>query len=686
MRYRFLFVHTLILFAVASAFGANFAPTQLRLSAPSILSYRQDGSEGRFPVTVIGTPATVTFAIFTKGRGATVERLHGGYLGWHYVDRIDTCIYISAPYIFGTGQNTVIWNGRNENGRIVPNRDYTYYLWGYDHTSPGVIATHYIEPRRFARACIMIKDFDGRPIVNPIIFDGVPNTGVSTEPARVVRNKWVIGSDPEDRALIETTAYFSSGEAPRLTFHPDDRKYFFTESRKPGALVLRKWEWVPNGNSFLRTDWGLNGEAAYPTEVTVSEPPFCGPVSDGANLLFFPYLWPRGDSGIPSMSTGIAGVDVRDGSLVRKLNLSAWWSGPPDALYTQDNLEFRDGFLFANSPRSCLAQMIDPYTQDDTSLVRWANGFGDGIGDKSQRSDSPTWACFGSQQPPSPTSLSPDANLFSVFPATGLDAASFGVFTPDGTGVGYFTIPGMENGPVQALHVINYDSAFDGIYFGGVNAGGDSAGIRYTAFDSVKGLIAQAGDSFGNVGLLDPYEDDLWPAGSVRFIAWDGDSFQFLNIEFSADGGATWTTIAERVEVTKGYYRWTVPEIHSYRCRIRISDSNNIGYSQTSGFFTITGPTTISEEEESPRAFTVANYPNPFNPSTTISLTLPRAGQVSLAVYDVTGRKVAELARKFYPAGRHSVTWNATDCASGVYFCTLRVGEMVETRKMLLVR
>jgi hypothetical protein len=688
MRCCILLIPTLATFFAATSFGANFVPKQLRLSAPGTLYCRQDGSELKIPVTVNGTPATVILALFTKDRGKTVERLQGGYLGWHYVDLIDTCIYVSAPCIFGTGQNTVVWNGRNKNGRIPPNRDYTYYLWGYDHTSPGLIATRYIEPRRFARAHIRTRDVGGRPLANPVIADGVPDTGVSTTPVRVVRNKWRLGNDPEDRTLIETTTYSSSGDAPRLTFKPDDWRRFFTITRKPGAFVLGKWEWVPNGTAFLLTDWGNNGEVAYPTNVPDTEPPLGGPVSDEANLLFFPYLWPRGDSSIPSMKTGIACVDVNDGSLVRKLDFTGWWSGPPDALYTLHNLEFRDSFIFANSPRSCLAQMIDPYAQDDTRLARWANGFGDAIGDKIQTSGSQTWACFGSQQPPSPTSLSPDANRFSLFPATGLDAASFGAFTPDGTGIGYFTIPGMENGKVQALRIIDSGSAFDGIFFGGSDSAGDSAGIRYIACDSVKGMIAEAGDSFGVLRVLEPYEYDVWITGSVRFITWDGTIITFLRIEFSSDDGGTWSTIVDGVEAAKGYYRWTVPDVQSDRCRIRLINSENAAdtWQPISGLFSITGPSGVSEEKETPRVFTMANYPNPFNPSTTITFTLPRDGQVFLNVNNVTGRKVSELVQGFYPAGKHAVTWNAKECASGVYFCTLRAGERVETRKMLLVR
>ncbi len=67
------------------------------------------------------------------------------------------------------------------------------------------------------------------------------------------------------------------------------------------------------------------------------------------------------------------------------------------------------------------------------------------------------------------------------------------------------------------------------------------------------------------------------------------------------------------------------------------------------------------------------NYPNPFNPSTQIRFDLPEGGQMSLVVYDVLGRQVAELANGYHKAGNHSVTWNAAVQASGIYFARFNV-------------
>ncbi|MFQ5605799.1 MAG: right-handed parallel beta-helix repeat-containing protein [bacterium] len=85
------------------------------------------------------------------------------------------------------------------------------------------------------------------------------------------------------------------------------------------------------------------------------------------------------------------------------------------------------------------------------------------------------------------------------------------------------------------------------------------------------------------------------------------------------------------------------------------------------------------------------NYPNPFNPSTTIRFELPLKAEVKITVYDLIGRKVAILVEAEYAAGEHSVFWDGRDqhgrtVGSGVYFVKMQAGRFVQTNKMALVR
>jgi len=87
-----------------------------------------------------------------------------------------------------------------------------------------------------------------------------------------------------------------------------------------------------------------------------------------------------------------------------------------------------------------------------------------------------------------------------------------------------------------------------------------------------------------------------------------------------------------------------------------------------------------------PETFGLSNHPNPFNPSTTIEFTLPAACDVELTVHSVIGRKVRTLVEGRMPAGGHSVVFDGTGLASGLYFYRLEVGKAVKTGKMMLVR
>jgi photosystem II stability/assembly factor-like uncharacterized protein len=80
------------------------------------------------------------------------------------------------------------------------------------------------------------------------------------------------------------------------------------------------------------------------------------------------------------------------------------------------------------------------------------------------------------------------------------------------------------------------------------------------------------------------------------------------------------------------------------------------------------------------------NYPNPFNPATTINFALPVAGHVVLKIYDVTGKEAAVLVNDFRQQGSHSVNFNAAGLSSGIYFYTLKAGDFVSTRRMVLLK
>lgn len=80
------------------------------------------------------------------------------------------------------------------------------------------------------------------------------------------------------------------------------------------------------------------------------------------------------------------------------------------------------------------------------------------------------------------------------------------------------------------------------------------------------------------------------------------------------------------------------------------------------------------------------NYPNPFNPSTTINFSLKKSGFVSLKIYDITGREISELVNDELLSGSYELIFDASNLSSGVYFYTIKAGEFVQTKQMILTK
>lgn len=96
---------------------------------------------------------------------------------------------------------------------------------------------------------------------------------------------------------------------------------------------------------------------------------------------------------------------------------------------------------------------------------------------------------------------------------------------------------------------------------------------------------------------------------------------------------------------------------------------------------------TLLQVEDQPTEFMLAdNYPNPFNPQTTIQYILPETAAVRLAVFDALGRRVALLAEGSQSAGQYTVTFDAQELPSGVYFYRLTAGSFVQMKKMILLK
>jgi len=115
---------------------------------------------------------------------------------------------------------------------------------------------------------------------------------------------------------------------------------------------------------------------------------------------------------------------------------------------------------------------------------------------------------------------------------------------------------------------------------------------------------------------------------------------------------------------------------------LKVVDSSGIEH--IIDFGNVTG---IPKPVQNPKELTLyQNYPNPFNPSTTINYSVPQSGETSLKVYNLLGEEVVTLYSGFLQAGNHVATFNGGNLASGIYFYRLQTGNLVETKRLVLLK
>ncbi|MHB9030442.1 MAG: hypothetical protein ACYC9O_16880, partial [Candidatus Latescibacterota bacterium] len=223
--------------------------------------------------------------------------------------------------------------------------------------------------------------------------------------------------------------------------------YFFnTLKEATGLKYTAKYEWVPNGASVLQTSWGDDGMVNYKTDASGGWNFGPGVVSDGKDYLFAV----NADIGGTGKVSELIYLDVTDGSELKRLDLTDWWTdvnegGTAGGQYTGGPTEItlRGNFMGFGSHSTCTNQVINPYYEDEKDAVLWTNANGDYTGDHNfEATSTKKWICNDYNVGPYKYSVSFDSNLFMAFPSFDMGAVSFGLYSPDGTGMGYLPLAG----------------------------------------------------------------------------------------------------------------------------------------------------------------------------------------------------------------------------------------------------
>jgi GH35 family endo-1,4-beta-xylanase len=175
--------------------------------------------------------------------------------------------------------------------------------------------------------------------------------------------------------------------------------------------------------------------------------------------------------------------------------------------------------------------------------------------------------------------------------------------------------------------------------------------------------VVDVGDNYNVLDSLIAYadtlqENDYTPESWQNFQAALISAINAMNQSYSATVSA-----ADALAEAKNNLQTAIDNLVDITTNIHIADSNN--------------PISFSLDQ---------NYPNPFNPLTHINYSLPQKGSISLKVFDLLGKEVATLYEGIQTAGIHETSFDGTELTGGVYFYRLQANNLVETKKLIILK
>jgi hypothetical protein len=300
------------------------------------------------------------------------------------------------------------------------------------------------------------------------------------------------------------------------------------------------------------------------------------------------------------------------------------------------------------------------------------------------------------------------APLFSNFGQVDISVTNVGV------------IHAVANGYGLSFNLSDTTNRFPVLYYNSTS--GKWITISNPAIDTIQDINNYyPGNALGNAYPSVSVSED----GKLVYVCWTGPELTNGKLDTVSDGGLTYWCDLYHTWSTDGGTTWKTPTILSGAKNVSETFANTpqvLRYDKVQGKYvadivyladlaanlsTIPGgtgavtdnplmyyaftipdvPTGVNDKSQIARSFNLGqNYPNPFNPSTKIDYTLPEKSNVSLKIYDMLGREVANLVNATQEAGAHSVNFNASKLASGMYIYTLKSGNNSMSKKLMLLK
>jgi photosystem II stability/assembly factor-like uncharacterized protein len=234
---------------------------------------------------------------------------------------------------------------------------------------------------------------------------------------------------------------------------------------------------------------------------------------------------------------------------------------------------------------------------------------------------------------------------------------------PIGGGTWVFDTAGLQGAIVYSISVDQSGNLYAGTFGSGV----------YKRTGSTWAPISSPGGLLGNDAFVTAVDNS--GALFAGFSYQNGFNYAWQGVYFTTNNGGSWTKVgldglAVRALIAYGDSVYAVTYTNGMYILSKTGSANG-----------------VKATSSNPNTFALSqNYPNPFNPTTMIEYQLKDKSFVTLTIFDVLGRRVATLVDGEQNGGSHSVPWDASSVASGVYFYRLKAGDFVETKKMLLMK